>query len=51
MSERELRERREREDELRKEAAVLGAEEERGDGEVLPLSLPAPSFMASAEKE
>jgi hypothetical protein len=53
-SEWELRERREREEESRQEAEmlgagcwVLGAEEEEGR----PLSLPPPSFMASAAEE
>jgi hypothetical protein len=42
VSEWELRELREREDELRAEAAVLGAEDELGDWEGLPLSYPRP---------
>jgi hypothetical protein len=44
-SESELRERREREEERRAEAAELGAEVEE------PLFLPTPAFMASAEEE
>ena len=44
-SEWELWERREREEERRVEAEVLGAEDEE------PLFLPTPSFMASAEEE
>jgi len=44
VSEWELRERREREEERRVEAAALGAGEE-------PLFLPTPPFMASAEEE
>ena len=42
VSEWELRERREREEGLRAEAAVLGVEDELGDGEGLPLFLPTP---------
>jgi len=44
-SEWERRERREREEERRVEAEELGAREE------LPLFLPAPSFMASADED
>ena len=44
MSEWELRERREREEERRVEAEASGAGEE-------PLFLPAPHFMASAGEE
>jgi len=47
VSEWELRERQEREEERRAEAEVLGAGEELG-GEERPLFLPTPSFMASA---
>jgi hypothetical protein len=45
VSEWELRERREREEERRTEAEDLGAEVEE------PLFLPTPAFMASAEEE
>jgi hypothetical protein len=45
VSEWELRERREREEERRTEAEGLGAEVEE------PLFLPTPAFMASAEEE
>jgi hypothetical protein len=41
-----LRERREREEERRQEAEMLGTEDEER-----PLFLPTPSFMASAEEE
>ena len=44
-SEWELRERREREEERVAEAEELGA------GEELPLFLPTPSFMASADED
>ena len=40
-----------REEELRAEAAVLGAEDELGDGEGVSLFLPTPSFKASADEE
>jgi len=46
VSEWELRERREREGEQEP-----GAAGELGAGEELPLFLPMPSFMASAEEE
>jgi hypothetical protein len=46
VSEWELRERREREEERRAEAEELGAEAEE-----LPLFLPTPDFMAAAEEE
>jgi hypothetical protein len=45
VSEWELRERREREEERRAEVEGLGAEVEE------PLFLPTPAFMASAEEE
>jgi hypothetical protein len=45
VSEWELRERREREEERRGEAEGLGAEVEQ------PLFLPTPTFIASAEEE
>ena len=51
VSEWELRECRDREEELRAEAAVLSAEDELGDGEGPPLFLPTPSFMALADEE
>ena len=47
---RERRERREREEERRAEAEELGAVGELGAGEELPLFLPTPSFMASADE-
>ena len=50
-SEWQLRERREREEELRAEAAVLGTEDKLGGGEGLPLFLPTPCFMVSADEE
>jgi len=49
VSEWELRERREREAETEAEAEELGAEV--GAGEELPLLLPTPAFMASAEED
>ena len=48
-SEWELRERQEREEEREVEAEVLGAE--WGAGEELPLFLPTPAFMASADED
>ena len=48
-SEWELRERQEREEE--QEAKELGAAGGSGAGEELPLFLPTPSFMASADEE
>ena len=51
VSEWELRERREREEEREAEAEALGAGDERGTGEELPLFLPTPPFMASAGEE
>jgi len=50
VSEWELRERREREEERRAEAEELGAAEEWALEE-LPLFLPTPSFMASADED
>jgi len=50
-SEWELRERREREEEHEAEAEELGAAGGSGAGEELPLFLPTPSFMASADEE
>jgi len=47
---RERRERREREEERDAEVEELGAEGRGGDEE-LPLFLPTPSFMASADEE
>jgi len=51
MSEWELRERRERQEEREGEAEALGAVDNMGDGEELPLFLPTPSFMASIGEE
>ena len=51
VSEWELRERREREEEREAEAEERGAAGELGAGEELPLFLPMPPFMASAEEE
>jgi len=51
VSEWEHGERREREEERREEAEVLGAVDELGAGEELPLFLATPSFMASAGEE
>jgi len=50
-SEWELRERPEREEEQEAEAKELGAAGGSGAGEELPLFLPTPSFMASADEE
>ena len=50
-SEWELREHREREEQQEAEAEELGAAGELGAGEELPLFLPMPPFMASAEEE
>ena len=54
MSEWELRELREREEERRAEVEELGPPGggggEPGAGKELPLFLPTPSFMASAEE-
>ena len=53
VSEGELRERQEREEEreAEAEAEALGAEEEMGAREGLPLFLPTPAFMASAGED
>jgi len=48
VSEWELRERRERQEEREGEAEALGAVDDMGDGEELPLFLPTPPFMGSA---
>ena len=48
---RERRERREREEAREAEAEELGAAGELGAGEAIPLFLPTPSFMASADEE
>ena len=48
VSEWELRERQEREEERVAETAELGAAGELGAEEELPLFLPTPAFMASA---
>jgi len=50
-SEWEIQECREREEERKGEAEALGAVDDMGDGEELPLFLPTPSFMASAGEE
>ena len=50
-SEWELRERREWEEEQEAEAGELGAAGGLGAGEELPLFLPTPSFIASADEE
>ena len=51
VSEWELQECQEREEELRAEVVALGAEDKPGGMEGLLLSLPTPSFMASVEEE
>jgi len=51
VSEWELRERLEREEERSKEAEELGAAGDFRAGEEWPLFLPTPSFMASADEE
>jgi len=51
VSEWELRERRDRQEEWEGEAEALGAVDDMGDGEELPLFLPTPPFMASAGEE
>ena len=51
VTEWELRERRERQEEREGEAEALGAVDDMGDGEERPLFLPTPSFMASAGEE
>jgi len=51
MSEWELRERQEQEEQREAEAEGLGASGTLGGGGELPLFLPTPSFMASAEEE
>ena len=51
VSEWGLRVRPEREEEREVEAEELGAAGELGAGEELPLFLPTPSFMASAEEQ
>ena len=51
VSQWECRECREREEERRAEAEELGAAGELGAGEELPLFLPTPSFMESADDE
>ena len=47
----ELRERRKREEERRAEAEELSATGGLGAGEKLPLFLPTPSFIASADED
>ena len=49
MSEWELQELREREENREEEAEELGATGELGTGEELPLFLPTPSYMASPD--
>ena len=51
VSEWELRECREQQEEREGVAEALGAVDDMGDGEELPLFLPTPSFMASAGEE
>jgi len=51
VSEWELRERRERQEEWEGEAEALGAGDDMSEGEELPLFLPTPPFMASAGEE
>jgi len=51
VSEWEIQERLEREEEREAEAEELGASGKLGAGEESPLFLPTPSFMASAEEE
>ena len=51
VSEWELRERREREEERGAEAEELGAVVVSGAGEKLPLFLPTPSFIVSADED
>ena len=51
VSEWELRELRERQEERKGEAEALGVVDDMGDGEELPLFLPTPSPMASAGEE
>ena len=51
VSEWELWERREREEEREVEAVELGATEGLGVGGELPLFLPTPPFMATADEE
>ena len=51
VSEWELRERRERQEEWEGEAERPGAGDEMSEGEELPLFLPTPPFMAAAGEE
>jgi len=51
VSEWELRERQERQEEGEREAETLGAGDGVSDGEGLPLFHPTPPFMASAGEE
>jgi len=51
VSEWELRERQELQEEREGETEALGCVDDRGDGEDLPLFLPTPSFMAPAGEE
>jgi len=51
VSEWELRDRRERQEEREGEVEALGAVDDMGDGEERPLFLATPSFMGSAGEE
>ena len=51
VSEWELRERKEREEEMEVEAVALGAEDEGDIGEEYQLLLPTPPFMVPAVEE
>ena len=51
VSEWELREHQERQEEGEEKAEALGAEDEMGAGEGLPLFLPTPDFMAAAGED
>jgi len=51
VSEWELRGHQERQEEREEKAEALGAEDEMGAGEGLPLFLPTPYFMASAGED
>jgi len=51
VSEWQLQEHQERQEEGEEKAEVLGAEEEMCTGEGLPLFLPTPNFMAAAGED
>ena len=51
VSEWELREHQERQEEREEKTEALGAEDEMGAGEGLPLFLPTPDFMAAAGED